>query len=167
MKNTLSILAALAILGVLGVATVAAEVGATALYLERTVVLDAVLEDPTDLWVTPADLTRINDFVLKPEGACLDDLCVPIRQDEDSAIFVRRESQSWVNVTELADRLQQAWVADPERRVWSFGLVPPVRATFFEGAVAPDFSLPDREGNLVRLSDFRGKKVMLLTWASW
>ncbi len=25
----------------------------------------------------------------------------------------------------------------------------------------------DRDGNIVRLSDFRGKKVLLLTWASW
>ena len=167
MKMTTFILAAAVSLGALSAPTLAAQPGATALYLERTVILDAVLEDPTDLWVSPADLTRINDFVLKPEGACLDDLCVPIRQDEDSAIFVHRESQAWVNVTELADRLEQAWVADPETRVWSFGLVPPVRTTFFEGALAPDFSLPDREGNLVRLSDFRGKKVMLLTWASW
>ncbi|MCZ6597977.1 MAG: redoxin domain-containing protein [Planctomycetota bacterium] len=33
--------------------------------------------------------------------------------------------------------------------------------------LAPDFALPDRHGNLVRLSDFRGKKVLLYTWASW
>jgi peroxiredoxin len=32
---------------------------------------------------------------------------------------------------------------------------------------APDFSLPNMEGELIRLSDFRGKKVLLLTWASW
>ncbi len=33
--------------------------------------------------------------------------------------------------------------------------------------LAPDFALPDREGRTVRLSDFRGKRVLLLTWASW
>jgi peroxiredoxin len=27
--------------------------------------------------------------------------------------------------------------------------------------------LMGRDGELVRLSDFRGKKVLLLTWASW
>ena len=32
---------------------------------------------------------------------------------------------------------------------------------------APDFALPDRNGKIVRLSDFRGKKVVLVTWASW
>ena len=29
------------------------------------------------------------------------------------------------------------------------------------GMKAPDFSLPDKDGNTVRLSDFRGKKVVL------
>ncbi len=32
--------------------------------------------------------------------------------------------------------------------------------------MAPDFALEDREGNVVRLSDFRGKKVLIVTWAS-
>jgi hypothetical protein len=138
-----------------------------ALYLDRSVEIEQTLADPTDLWVIPTDLTRINDFVLKPEGACLDELCIPIRQDRDSEIFVRRDGQSWVNVTELADRLQQAWASDAEARVWSFGTVPAVRRSFLERGQAPDFALPDRDGNLVRLSDFRGKKVMLLSWASW
>ncbi len=32
---------------------------------------------------------------------------------------------------------------------------------------APDFSAIDRDGNTVRLSDFRGKPVVLNFWASW
>ena len=140
---------------------------ATALYLDRTVVIDEVLPDPTDLWVHPQDLGRINDFVLKPEGACLDDICVPVLQDRDSAIFVHRQDKPWINVSELADRLQQGWVSNAENRVWSFGQVPATRSAFLDSAIAPDFELPDRDGNPVRLSDFRGKKVLLLAWASW
>jgi hypothetical protein len=137
------------------------------LYLDRVTELDRTLADPTDLWVTPEDLTRVNDFVLKPEGACLDELCIPIRQDRDSEIFVRREGQPWVNVSELADRLGQRYAVDYEKRVWSFGEVPATRRSFLEEGIAPDFALPDRQGRTVRLSDFRGKKVMILTWASW
>lgn len=33
--------------------------------------------------------------------------------------------------------------------------------------VAPDFPLPDLEGNVQRLSDFRGKVVLLNFWATW
>ncbi|NDG42002.1 MAG: TlpA family protein disulfide reductase, partial [Betaproteobacteria bacterium] len=32
---------------------------------------------------------------------------------------------------------------------------------------APDFELPDLAGQTHRLSDYRGKKVLLATWASW
>jgi peroxiredoxin len=32
---------------------------------------------------------------------------------------------------------------------------------------APDFVLPDLAGRVHRLSDYRGKKVLLVTWASW
>ncbi len=35
------------------------------------------------------------------------------------------------------------------------------------GFPAPDFALPDLGGNLRRLSDFRGKVVLLNVWATW
>ncbi len=37
----------------------------------------------------------------------------------------------------------------------------------FPGMRAYDFILEDFEGNSVRLSDYRGKSVMLFFWASW
>jgi len=140
---------------------------ATVLYQNRTVDLDRTLADSEDLWVLPKDLPRVNDFELKPEGACLADLCVPVRQDRDSALFARRADERWFNVTERARKLQQPFVVDRDRHVWSFGVVPVARNSFFQAAMAPDFALPDRDGKIVRLSDFRGKKVLLVTWASW
>ncbi len=36
------------------------------------------------------------------------------------------------------------------------------------GERAPDFSVPSLDGRTtVRLSDFRGRRVLIFTWASW
>lgn len=142
------------------------------LFNDTAVEVEKTLPDPNDLWVTPEDLTRINGFVLKPEGACLDALCIPVRQDQNSDLLVTREGQKWFNVTELARKLQQAFVVDRDTSsggpsVWSFGAIPAVRAPFLSSARAPDFALKDRAGKTVRLKDFRGKKLLIITWASW
>lgn len=140
---------------------------ATVLYGGATVEVATTLPDATDLWIEPSDLTRVNGFELKPEGACIDDICVPVRQEEDSDIFVRRAGKAWFNVSELADRLKQPQVADYDAAVWSFGAIPATRASLRQQRKAPDFNLTDKDGNAVALSDFKGKKIMLLTWASW
>ena len=139
----------------------------TVLYDDRVTEVERILPDADDLWVMPVDLPRVNGFELKPEGACLDELCVPVRQDRDSELFVTRAGQGWFNVTGLARKLQQAYAVDHDHRVWSLGQIPVTRTRFLNAGVAPDFELPNRAGELVRLSDFRGKKVLVVTWASW
>lgn len=82
------------------------------------------LDDPRDLWVLAADLTRINGFVLKPEGACLDDVCIPIRQDRDSELLVTRKGIPWINLSAFARKINQRVTADYDKRIWSFGPLP-------------------------------------------
>jgi AhpC/TSA family len=137
-------------------------VGAMVLYDDRAVVLDRVrpnAKTPLALWVRKADLPRINGFELKPQGACREDICIPVpRTMTDGDYF---------DLSAFAARTGQAVVGEPSARVWSFGEMPMLRGAFLESRVAPDFSVPDRKGRDVRLSDFRGKKVLLVTWASW
>lgn len=42
-----------------------------------------------------------------------------------------------------------------------------LRASIVAGMDAPDIALPDRDGNTRRLSDLRGKVVLIDFWASW
>jgi hypothetical protein len=96
----------------------------TVIHEGKTIVVDRTLPDPTDLWVVPQDLTRINGFVLKPEGACLDEICIPIRQNQDNEMLVTRSGQQWFNVAAFARRLQQPFTVDHDRRIWRFGQIP-------------------------------------------
>ena len=135
----------------------------TVLHRGQTFEVEARKPGVEDLWLTPVDLERVSGFVLKPEGACLDEICVPT----DDALIEDDGSGRSFNLSLLARRLDQALVVDRDTRVFSFGPVPATRASFLRGARAPDFDLPDRSGEHVQLADFRGKKILLVTWASW
>jgi hypothetical protein len=119
---------------------------ATILYGSNVAVVDEVLADPTDLWIRPSELKRVNGFELKPEGACLDEICVPVRQDENSEIFITRSDGAWFNLVGLATRVAQPFVVDHEEEVWSFGAIPTQRTTFVKQGLAPDFELPGIDG---------------------
>ncbi len=127
--------------------------------------LERALVDGNHLWVSAADVKRINGFEPKPEGFCSADICIPI-PDNDEWVQLS-DGDVYYCVTRFAEKVDQPVVADATRSVWAFGAVPQAEALLFTQAIAPDFELRDREGHLVRLSDFRGKKVLLLTWASW
>lgn len=134
--------------------------GATILYDSRSVALTRVETDVTGaLWVQKADLPRINGFEIKPQGACRSDICIPIQRG-----MMRNDL---FNLTAFAQRVGQKFIADPAARVWSFGEIPVVQGAYLDSRIAPDVEIPDRKGKPVRLSQFRGKKVLLVTWASW
>jgi peroxiredoxin len=58
-----------------------------------------------------------------------------------------------------------AEAAEPDQEIVAF--VPDDQAGGAASTSAPDFTLPDLDGRLHSLSDHRGKKVVLLTWASF
>jgi hypothetical protein len=138
-------------------APAAAATAATVLFQDQTVALEKIRPDPKDLWVRAADLPRINQFTVKPQGACRADMCIPIPK--------ALKSGEWFNLTGFAQRLHQSYVT--EEGVWSFGEMQVTRGDFYRSRIAPEFAAPDRHGSLVHLSDFRGKKVLVVTWASW
>ena len=73
----------------------------------------------------------------------------------------------YFNLTAFSTKVGQLVVHEAVERVWSFGEVPILRGAFLESRMAPDFAVSDRKGRIVRLSEFRGKKVLVVTWASW
>lgn len=115
------------------------------------------------LLIRPEDLTRINGFELKPEGACLGEMCIPLKKD----LLVERDGRQWFDLAAFADLLEQPYVADREARVWSFAEMPARREAMMVDAMAPDLEIKDRRGNVFRLADLKGKKALIVTWSSW
>lgn len=161
----------------------AKEIRATIVYDDVATDLTAAREDSGQLWITTADLKRATRFEVKPQGVCRDELCFPLpkaRQQE----FIHQEvitridkDQShsrtspggtliWFNLTAFAALVHQPVAHDAALATWYFGLRSDQRQGL-SSLQAPDFTLPDIHGQAHSLSDFRGKKVFLVTWASW
>jgi hypothetical protein len=144
----------------------ARQVRATIIYEDAATTIDSADETSNQLWVTTADLTRATRFELKPQGVCRDQLCFPLPKAR-APEFVRKDAgKTWFNLTAFAQLVQQPVAHDAALSTWYFGL----RSDQRQGLAslqAPDFTLPDMAGANHSLSDFRGKKVLLVTWASW
>ena len=52
-------------------------------------------------------------------------------------------------------------------RIWVLGEAAGERAAALRSLEAPDFTLPDPSGRMHALSEQRGRKVLLASWASW
>ena len=111
------------------------------------------------LWMSPADAETATGWTLKPEGMCRGDACVPLPA---SAVGANE-----VGVAMFWTRLGGPVVASEQKDVWALGAPADERNAALEGLEAPDFTLPDIDGKPRRLSELRGKKVFLATWASW
>lgn len=108
-----------------------------------------------------ASLEPALGFVSKPEGLCKGDVCIPVQPDSGL------EVDGAFDVTRLAEILGRPAAVDESDRVAYFGPRVAERAGQLQSLTAPDFTLPDLDGNLHTLSDYRGRKVILAAYASW
>jgi hypothetical protein len=142
----------------------------TLLYGTRPPFGVAATPEAEHLWLSADVLPAATGWALKPEGLCQADRCVPVPHGvrlvrENHPTAMGRQEQ--VDLTALAGLLGQAVLRDEAHAVWCFGEAAPARRATMESLQAPDFTLPDLEGRSHSLRDYRGKKVFLVSWASW
>ncbi len=98
---------------------------------------------------------------LKPEGLCQGDVCIPVR-DREALVH-----DDGLDLEALARLLGRPLALDAAESAAALAAPVAGREAVLDSLQAPDFTLPDLEGKLHSLSDHRGKKVLLVAYASW
>ncbi len=126
----------------------------------RRLSLDAVVAGG-QMRVAAAAIRDALGWELRPEGLCRGDVCVPVR--DRGAL----ESADGVDLAALAEVLGRPLALDVEERAAALGIAGADRAARLATLEAPDFRLPDLAGRMHSLSEHRGKKILLIAYASW
>ena len=109
----------------------------------------------------PADVEVALGWKLAREGLCRGSVCIPVR---NRASLV---SGGGLDLETFALLLDRPLAVDADERVAALGESAADRASALGTLEAPDFTLPDLAGRMHSLSEHRGKKVLLIAYASW
>jgi hypothetical protein len=142
------------------------------LVAERWILIDADRPQSTEtaisvsrpggkLRMSAADAQAALGWTLEPEGLCRGEVCMPVR---DRAGLV---SGDGIDLEALASLLGRPLARDDGERMAVLGVSATERAARLASLEAPDFSLPDLSGKQHSLHQHRGKKVLLIAYASW
>ncbi|MDB6061176.1 MAG: hypothetical protein JWM78_1279 [Verrucomicrobiaceae bacterium] len=114
----------------------------------------------TSLAIDPKEFEARTGWAIKPQGACKGEACVPLPANA-------RRTDGLLDANVISERLGMPLIADAANGIWALGPESSTTGRALTTAVAPELVLPDLDGNLFHLSSLRGKKVVLVTWASW
>lgn len=96
---------------------------------------------------------------VKPEGACKGDICIPLPEEA-------RLDDNTIDIGIVADAMQMPIAKAEKEELWALGPAS-IGGRALATAKAPDLELPDLDGNLVKLSDLVGKKIVVYAWAPY
>ena len=115
------------------------------------------------LWLSGAEFEAATGWVSRPEGLCRGGVCVPIPPGRERDFLHDRQ----IGVAAVWRHLGKPIAHSADGRIWVLGEAAGDRAAALRSLEAPDFTLPDPSGRMHSLSEHRGRKVLLASWASW
>lgn len=104
---------------------------------------------------------RALGWELREEGFCLGTVCYPLPPDAELV------TEDGVDLAGLAALIDRPIALDEAEGAAYLGVAARERSQALELLDAPDFTLPNLDGEPHSLSDYRGKKVLLVAYASW
>ena len=128
------------------------------IYDERVTPLATAETCGESLWLSAADIQAAAGWKLETAGLCRGDACVRV----DNAWC---DADGRIDLMAFARHMGQPVTRDDD--VVAFGESVNVRNAALFSLEAPDFTLPDLDGVMHSLSDYRGKKVFLHSWGSY
>ena len=124
--------------------------------------------DAVALWLDAPGIEAATGWQWKTEGLCQGDVCMPLPPAARTQWVRERPGEAAaLNLAAMWRHSGQPVVHDAASRAWVLGTGSQQRGAALQTLQAPDFALPDLAGRMHRLSDYRGRKVLLATWASW
>lgn len=106
--------------------------------------------------IAAAEFAAGTGWKIEPQGACLGHECVPLRDLDPSGPMP---------VEALAAAMGMPLVHDADHGIWALG--PRSAGSVLASAEAPALVLDDFGGDAFDLASLRGRKVLLIAWASW
>jgi peroxiredoxin len=143
-----------------------ADMGSFVLITDHPAVVDTVVE-PTDggdprLWIDPGDLEAATGWAHKPVGLCRGERCIPTELNPGLVGDAGR-----INLARLAGLTGELVVVDATEGVAVLGASADARAAELASGTAPPFTLPDLDGVPFSLDQMRGRKTLVVAFASW
>jgi hypothetical protein len=139
----------------------AADAAGFTLVDDGRVVETSALAGPDGIRLSPAAVRTSLGWELKPQGLCRGDTCMPVPPEH------RLLHPDGIDLAALASVLERPLAIDLDERVAWLGASAAERGARLQSLEAPDFTLPDLQGRDHSLSDYRGRRILLLAWASW
>jgi hypothetical protein len=122
--------------------------------------IDAVV-DGARVLVDPLAIEPALGWHLEPQGLCRGDICVPVRDR------LPADAHGRVDLVAAAEILQRVVMLDAAAEVLVVGVSSTDRHRALQQHELPAFSLPDLDGMMHTSTEWRGKKKLLVAFASW
>ncbi len=116
--------------------------------------------DAGRVWLSGGAIEAALGWELKPQGLCRGDECVSLPPGASP-------DHRSLDLVNLAEVLCRPLALDVEEGAAYLAAPVEERCATLASLDAPDFTLPDLAGRLHSLREHRGRKVLLVAYASW